>query len=114
MRKITKEAVIKFYHWICFHKWNTEVFHLPGRYVLCLFNNKIAELDIKWNVVSVYDWGHQTQTTKERINWVLGYKWLGYVYQKDREWLYTDETWKTRPFAWGISRGVPIGNIANF
>ena len=73
---------------------------------MCLYWNKIAELDIKWNVVSIYDWWHKTQTTKERINWVLAYKWLGGVFQKDREWFYIDETWKTRPFAWGVSRVI--------
>lgn len=71
---------------------------------MILFWNVIARYYIKDSVIELFDWHHQTKTTKERLNWILSYKWLGCIYQKGFHRYYEDENWHTRPFGNGIAR----------
>ena len=89
MRKITQEAVEAMYHRNKFKKSNTQIV-VDGDYsAMFLHGNKIAEIDNYQLFICSKGWN--TNTTKERLNGVLGhlFRYYGYIpkiVQKDFEW----------------------------
>ena len=65
---------------------NTEVYHLDGVSYVYVHGNKIAEVGD--NFIRVYDGGHQTATTKSRLNAILKVHGLKNecIYQKAYKW----------------------------
>lgn len=110
MRKITEKMVKNFFNCKTSRTDNTVVQCFPWIVNMYLFGNHIATYWIKDWVVELYDWHHQTATTKERLNWILEYKRLGCIFQKGWEWFYWNEKWKIRPFGKGISRSILNSN----
>lgn len=104
MRKITQEAVSKFFGIKSYKRTNTEVFHTPWIVHMALFWNIIARYYIADGVIELVDWSHKTKTTKERLNWILEYKGLGHIYQHNYNRYYKDETGHVRPFGKWIAR----------
>jgi len=84
MRKITNEAVKAFYNGENFRLWNTEVKHNWNIAKMYLHGNLIATK--QGNNIWISGAGCRTNTTKERINWVLWYFTDLYVYQKKFNW----------------------------
>jgi len=80
---------------------NTEVRNIDGVSFVFLHGNKIAEVGD--NFMRLFDGGHQTNTTKSRLNALLAAHGLGgeRVFQKKWEWFVTLNTGKdlaTVPF----------------
>lgn len=65
---------------------NTEVYQLEGVSYVYLYGNKIAEVGD--NFIRLYDGGHQTATTKSRLNAILKVHGLKNecIYQKAYKW----------------------------
>ena len=97
MRNITREAVEAFSVWDYFKKQNM------------LINNewdwaiRIIKMYLHWNLIAqlevnpytkdnlyIYDCGYKTQTTKERLNWLLEYFELWELRQKKWQWYYIE------------------------
>ena len=114
MRKITEQAVKKFLNMENFSNSNTKVYHTPGLVELLLHWNVIADYWINDWVIEIKDGWHQTDTTKERINWLLLKLWWGHVFQKQWIWYYQDEHWKVRPFGMWIARSILSTNKWNY
>jgi hypothetical protein len=82
MRKITFEASKAFYNFEKYNKSNTKV----------LIKNWVSKLYLFWNLIAEWNWkglaisncGRQSNTTKDRLNWLLDYKMR--VYQKNYTW----------------------------
>lgn len=91
MRKITKLAVNAFYNWENFSQSNTVVHYNEGVSTLYLHWNLIAVYDHINKKLQVSDAHRQTNTTKERLNWVLSKIW-SWIYQKNWKWFFTN--WK--------------------
>ena len=89
MRKITQEAVEAMYNRKKFKKSNTQIV-VDGDYsAMFLHGNKIAEIDNYELFICSKGWN--TNTTKERLNGVLGqlfgyYGYIPKIVQKDFEW----------------------------
>ena len=111
MRKITHNSVTAFYCWQNRKFDNTRVFTttLSGggsSTVMTLHWNTIARTYwVHWKrIIELKDGGHQSRTTKERLNWLLNYKWLGRIYQKNFIWFYENERGEIKLFNKGIAR----------
>ena len=79
-------------------KDNTEVVNIGGVSFVYLYSNLIAMVGDTW--LELFDGGHQTNTTKSRLNAILSEHGNGeYVYQKNYEW-----------FVSTIDCVVPFGN----
>jgi hypothetical protein len=77
---------------------NTEVINIEGVSFVYLYNNLIAMVGDTW--LEIFDGGHQTTTTKSRLNAILSEHGTGeYVYQKNFNW-----------FVSTINGEVPFGN----
>ena len=85
MRKIEQQmnnAISKEIDW---KKDNTEVINIKGVSFVYLYNNLIAMVGDTW--LELFDGGHQTNTTKSRLNAILQTHGNGeYVYQKNFNW----------------------------
>ncbi len=93
MRKITQEAVDAFCVGNTFNKSNTCVawdsyIGMPPRVTMYLHGNAIAYKDVTGLYVSCGGW--TSNTTKERLNGLLGELDLGGIYQKDWVWYFDD------------------------
>lgn len=87
MRKITQEAVEAFTNWGDLNKQNTEVkTYSDGIAKMWLHWNLIAEFNHKTRELYVSDAGRQTNTTKERLNWILYHFELGLLKSIKWEW----------------------------
>ena len=94
MRNVTEASAKAFKDTKNFKLSNTEVFN--GGYVqMYLFWNLIAQ--IRDGVLLIKDAGRRTNTTKERLNWILDAYGLGYIYQRGKDtenktaWFYVDQ-----------------------
>ena len=77
---------------------NTEVINIEGVSFVYLYSNLIAMVGDTW--LEIFDGGHQTTTTKSRLNAILKEHGSGeYVYQKNFNW-----------FVSTINGEVPFGN----
>ena len=75
MRKITEQAVKAFYANKNFRNDNTEIEVGIMWTEFYLFGNRIALLN--WNELKIDSCGYKTNTTKERLNWILAeYTWI--------------------------------------
>jgi len=89
MRKITEASVNAFKNARNFKTSNTEVYVWGENYTqFYLHGHQIAQ--IRGNVLLLDDCGRQTNTTKERLNWILREFGLGYIYQKNRTWYFVN------------------------
>ena len=91
MRKITEEAVNKFYNKEAFRSGNTKVEVREGIAYFYLHDNCISILGDETLFISTCGW--ETKTTKERLNGIL-FKVLGSSYQirqKNFIWYIKDE-----------------------
>lgn len=87
MKKITKESVNALVKWDNYKKDNTEVItYSYGVSEMYLHWNLVATLSHKEHKLSVTDAGWKTNTTKERLNWILEYFELWYLKQIKGEW----------------------------
>lgn len=107
MRKITQEAVSALYNFNNYRKSNTEVLIRDWISKLFLHWNLIAEWDL--NILKISDAWWQTNTTKERLNWLLEDYNLG-VIQKNYQWYLKDLfTWDLINFVeWEVRNWVEI------
>ena len=94
MRKITEETV-KAFKWKKAKKlWNTEVCWWLSTWDYYLHNNLIAMYNPfrKWLWIS--DAGWKTNTTKERLNWILQAFRIWHIFQHKGKWyLSTVKDW---------------------
>ena len=85
MRKIESQmnhAINQEVDWKC---KNTQVINIEGVSFVYLFDNLIAMVGDTW--LELFDGGHQSNTTKSRLNAILSEHGSGeYVYQKNFEW----------------------------
>lgn len=91
MRKITSQAVNKFYSKENFNQSNTEVFYSKSQNTsyLSLHGNTIAILHHDTNKLMISNCGWQTNTTKERLN---GLKEVN-IHQKNFVWYLNGKEW---------------------
>ena len=118
MRKITQEAVEAMFRRQKFKKSNTQII-VDGDYsAMLLHGNRIAEIDNYELWICTKGW--KTNTTKERLNGVLGqlfgyYGYIPKIVQKDFEWFIeiyqpstltkeTDRIYEDYDFHWDGSR----------
>ena len=85
MRKIEyqmNQAITQECDW---KKDNTQVINIDGVSFVYLYNNLIAMVGDTW--LELFDGGHQTNTTKSRLNAILQeHGNLEHIYQKNFEW----------------------------
>lgn len=91
MKKITERAVKAFINFEKFNQSNTNVIIEDWFSKMYLYNNLIATLDRHNLGISSADW--QTNTTKERLNWILK-EYNYYIKQKNFVWYLVN--WKTK------------------
>lgn len=105
MRKIEQKmcnAITANYNW---RLDNTEVQHENGVTHVMLFNNVIAR--ISDGVITLWNRGYLTPTTKSRLNAILQAFCAGYVFQRDFNWYYQNSLeGRTAPFEDGMV--IPI------
>jgi hypothetical protein len=81
-------------------KDNTEVINIEGVSFVYLYSNLIAMVGDTW--LEIFDGGHQTATTKSRLNAILSEHGNGEgVYQKNYEWFVSTKDGNV-PFGNGI------------
>jgi len=79
---------------------NTKVIHIEGVSFVYLYSNLIAMVADTW--LELFDGGHQTTTTKSRLNAILQAHGNGeYVYQKNFNWFVSTKDGEV-PFNNGI------------
>lgn len=85
MRKIEtqmNQAIQKEIDW---KKDNTQVINIEGVSLVYLYDNLIAMVGDTW--LELFDAGHQTNTTKSRLNAILSEHGNGErIYQKNHQW----------------------------
>lgn len=102
MRKIERlmnAAITAEKDWRCD---NTEVRNQDGVSYVYLYGHKIAEVGDTW--MRIFDGGHQTNTTKSRLNALLSAHGIGNegVFQKNYTWFFRDAMGGTLPFFSGM------------
>ena len=83
-------------------KDNTEVRNIDGVSYVYLYGHKIAEIGDTW--MRLFDGGHQTATTKSRLNAIIsecGIKGEG-IFQKNYDWKYRMADGTVVPFFSGM------------
>jgi hypothetical protein len=100
MRKIETQMNHAISQEIDWKKDNTEVINIEGVSFVYLYNNLIAMVGDTW--LELFDGGHQSNTTKSRLNAILREHGNGeYIFQKNFEWIvYTNQV--NVPFGNGI------------
>jgi len=85
MRKIEAQMNRAISQEIDWQKDNTQVINIEGVSFVYLYSNLIAMVGDTW--LELFDGGHQTTTTKSRLNAILAEHGTGErVYQKDFKW----------------------------
>jgi hypothetical protein len=85
MRKIETQMNQAIQSEIDWKKDNTQVISIEGVSLVYLYNNLIAMVGDTW--LELFDAGHQTKTTKSRLNAILFAHGNGErIYQKDYQW----------------------------
>ena len=105
MKKVTEKTVRAFRAFKNCRLSNTEVGVWYGCCNYSLHDNLIAGLVKKndWTLIlCLSDAGWRTNTTKERLNWILREFDLGYIHQKNREWFFTNKDGVTTKREWQI------------
>jgi hypothetical protein len=89
MRQITMNACNALQCGTTFHGNNTVVdFNFNEKLEMRLFGNPIARYNDNGKI-EICDGGHQSVTTKERLNGLNGVE----VYQRNYQWFLNDEPW---------------------
>lgn len=93
MRKITKETANAFYNMQTCKKSNVYVdFGINWHMYYYLHNNLIGDYNPKEKTLTIMDAWRQTNTTKERLNWILDAFWINaWIYQKNWQRYIGDE-----------------------
>lgn len=92
MRKITKKASQCLKNWQFFSCSNTLVSFEHGLRGMELHGNHIASYNKENNKLLIRDAWRQTNTTKERLNWILTTFWItDWIYQKNWKWYIWNE-----------------------
>lgn len=93
MRKITKETANAFYNMQTCKKSNVYVdFGINWHMYYYLHNNLIGDYNPKEKTLTIMDAWRQTNTTKERLNWILDAFWINaWIYQKNWQRYIWDE-----------------------
>ncbi len=109
MRKITDEASTAFGFWFNYKRSNTRVEIDWVSIKLYLHWNLIAELKNSEVGEALYisSAGWKSNTTKERLNWVLNWKRL-YIKQKNFEWFLCSNTEQVEFKVWNTLNWVTI------
>ena len=82
IEKQMNDAISKEIDW---KKDNTQVVNIEGVSFVYLYSNLIAMVGDTW--LELFDGGHQSKTTKSRLNAILSEHGTGErVYQKDFQW----------------------------
>jgi hypothetical protein len=85
MRKIETQMNRAINQEVDWKKDNTEVINIEGVSFVYLYSNLIAMVGETW--LELFDGGHQSNTTKSRLNAILQAHGNGeYVYQKNFNW----------------------------
>ena len=85
MRKIESQMNRAINQEVDWKKDNTEVINIEGVSFVSLYSNLIAMVGETW--LELFDGGHQSNTTKSRLNAILQAHGNGeYVYQKNFNW----------------------------
>lgn len=102
MRKIEQQMNTAINREIDWKKDNTEVVNIDGVSYVYLFGNKIAEVGDTW--MRIFDGGHQTVTTKSRLNALLRGHGIGGegVFQKNYDWFFRMSDGSVIPFFSGM------------
>lgn len=93
MKKVTEITAKALAQWKTKKLWNSEVCYGLSTYDYYLHDNLIAMYEPYKNRLWISDAGRQTNTTKERLNWILRQFKLWRIFQKDYKWYLSDETW---------------------
>ena len=95
MRKITEIMSKSFRDWEEKSMSNTVVEYDDKWRITRMFLhwNEIANLD-DLGVLRLDNCGWKTNTTKERLNWILEIFDLWHIFQKNYEWFYMSKNWK--------------------
>lgn len=109
MRSITKQMSLAFFKGENKSLNNTVVKKDGNLVEMFLHWNWIAHYDIKAGSILLDDCGRQTNTTKERLNWVLNEFVLWKIYQKQGQWYY--KNWKWEVIKWERMLLLHINNI---
>jgi hypothetical protein len=100
MRKIEAQMNRAISQEIDWQKDNTQVINIEGVSFVYLYSNLIAMVGDTW--LEIFDGGHQTNTTKSRLNAILSEHGTGErVYQKDFTWFVSTSNGEV-PFGNGI------------
>lgn len=73
--------------------WNSEVCFWLSTFDYYLHDNLIAMYEPYKKRLWISDAWRQSNTTKERLNWILREFKLWRIFQKDFTWYLSDETW---------------------
>jgi hypothetical protein len=81
---------------------NTEVISCSNVTDVFLHGNLIARIGETW--IELFDGGHQTNTTKSRLNAILSAHGIGdeRVFQKNFDWFFSSSQFGTIPFFSGM------------
>jgi len=81
---------------------NTEVVACSNVTDVFLYGNLIARIGETW--IELFDGGHQTATTKSRLNAILSEHGIGdeRVFQKNYQWFFSSNDYGTIPFFSGM------------
>lgn len=100
MQKITKDSVIAFFNGNKLKRGNMRVNLHDDRLdydkVMLLHGNAIAVA--KDGFLTISDCGWETTTTKSRLNGILEFLKLGFIFQKDFVWYYSAGNGCVKPF----------------
>lgn len=113
MRKITEIMSKSFRDWEEKSMSNTIVKYNTNTWMTKMFLhwNEIAILDCLW-VLKLDNCGWETNTTKERLNWILDIFDLWHIFQKNYKWYYMDKNWKVFSMdSWTIILSIKNKNI---
>ena len=102
MRKIEQQMNTAITREVDWKKDNTEVVNIDGISYVYLYGHKIAEIGDTW--MRIFDGGHQTNTTKSRLNALLSAHGIGGegVFQKNYDWKFRMSDGTVVPFFSGM------------
>ena len=93
MKKVTELTVNAFKNWENLKLSNTQTVTKDWISRFYLHGNEIAVLRRDCWQLKIWDCGWESNTTKERLNWILSVLNFGYIYQKNWTWYYVSRKW---------------------
>lgn len=105
MKKVTEKAVKSFRDYKNMHLWNTAVETWYDCVNFYLHDNLIAWL-VKhedWTeTLCIRDAWRRSNTTKERLNWILEDFWIGCIFQKNWIRYFRNPAWEVQKRDWNM------------